>query len=89
MEVNAKAGLNQTIWGMNEITGERPASDLQQMRARFERFGMSGEDLEQRIAQARYMTKSIQPGEFTIVLEMNGKKQSKDTRVLQDIWYKK
>ncbi|WP_323758414.1 WD40/YVTN/BNR-like repeat-containing protein [Roseivirga sp.] len=87
-EVNAKAGLNQMIWGMDEITSERTAEQLQQMRQRFGRFGLSAEELEERVAQSRYITKPTQPGEFTVILEMNGKTQSKDTRVLQDIWYK-
>ena len=87
-EVTAKAGLNKVIWGMDEIVSERSEAQMRQMRARFERFGMTGDALEQQMANSRYITKSTQPGEFTVVLEMNGKKQMQQTRVMQDIWYK-
>jgi hypothetical protein len=73
---------------MSEIVSERNEEQLEQMRTRFARFGMSGADLEERMAAAKYVTGPVQPGEYTVILEMNGKTQSKTATIIPDYWYK-
>lgn len=87
-DIKATAGLNSMVWNMSEIVSERSEEQLKQFRARFERFGMSGADLEERVAAAKYITAPVQPGEYSVVLEMNGKTQSKTATILPDHWYK-
>ncbi|MFT6972044.1 MAG: photosystem II stability/assembly factor-like uncharacterized protein [Roseivirga sp.] len=87
-DIKAKEGLNSMIWGMDEIVRERSEEQLTQMRKRYERFGMSGADLDSRIEASKYITSPVQPATFTVVLEMNGKTMSKEAVVMPDYWYK-
>lgn len=89
MEVDAKAGLNHAVWPFSRIISERSAEDLARMKARFERFGMTGSDLEERMAAAKYVTGPVTPGTFRVVLEAGGKTITKEAVVLKDYWTNK
>ncbi len=89
MEMDAKAGLNHAVWPFARIISERSAEDLTRMRARFERFGMSGSDLEQRMEAAKYVTGPVGPGTFQVVLESGGKTITKEAIVMKDHWTNK
>lgn len=86
MEVDAKAGLNHAVWPFSRIISERSADDMERMKARFERFGMSGSDLEERMAAAKYVTGPVTPGTFQVVLEAGGKTITKEAVVMKDYW---
>jgi photosystem II stability/assembly factor-like uncharacterized protein len=85
-EVDTKAGLNTYNWRFVEITGERSQDDLNSMADRFRRFGMSEEQVQNRVAQMKYTTRGIGPGTYKVVVEMNGKSDSNEAIVLKDHW---
>lgn len=89
MEMDAKAGLNHAVWPFSRIISERSAQDMERMKARFERFGMSGSDLEARMAAAKYVTGPVGPGTFQVVLESGGKTITKEAIVMKDHWTNK
>jgi len=89
MEVDAKAGLNHAVWPFSRIISERSAEDMERMKARFERFGMTGSDLEERMAASKYVTGPVTPGTFQVVLEAGGKTITKEAVVMKDYWTNK
>jgi len=89
MEVDAKAGLNHAVWPFSRIISERSAEDMERMKARFERFGMNGSDLEERMAASKYVTGPVTPGTFQVVLEAGGKTITKEAVVMKDYWTNK
>lgn len=84
VNVNAKAGLNTFNWRFQEITGERSQRELDQMAGRFRNFGMSDEDIKERMEAMRYETRGVGPGTYKVVVEMNGQSASKDAIVMKD-----
>jgi photosystem II stability/assembly factor-like uncharacterized protein len=84
--IDASAGLNTFIWRFVEITGERSQRDLEQMANRFRNFGMSEEDIKNRIESMRYETKGVGPGTYKVVIEMNGQTVTKEAIVMKDHW---
>jgi len=56
------------------------------MADRFRRFGMSEEQVQNRVAQMKYTTRGIGPGTYKVVVEMNGKSDSNEAIVLKDHW---
>ena len=84
--IDASAGLNTFIWRFVEITGERSQRDLEQMANRFRNFGMSEEDIKNRMESMRYETKGVGPGTYKVVIEMNGQTVTKEAIVMKDHW---
>lgn len=83
-EINAVAGLNNMNWRFAEITGERSEEDLNSMAERFRRFGMSDEQIQARMNDMKYMTRSVGPGTYKVVVEMNGQSSAKEVIVMKD-----
>ncbi|EAZ82499.1 VPS10 domain-containing protein [Algoriphagus machipongonensis] len=84
--VNAKAGVNTFNWEFEEITGERSQKQLDQTAERFRSFGMEEEDIERRLESMKYITRTVGPGTYKVVVELNGKSASKEAVVMQDYW---
>jgi hypothetical protein len=95
-ELNGKntAGLNQVIWGMNKRDRKRTDREKEQVQRQVDRmkgFGLSGEQIEQYMGRMDmdYITSSVGPGEYTIVMEAGGVKMSRQALILKDAWYDK
>lgn len=85
-EIDAKAGLNHQIWGMDKIVRERSKRDLDRMRARFERFGLPADDIDRRMEQAKYITAPVGPGDYIVKFEMGGVMMEHKASILKDFW---
>ena len=85
-ELNAEAGLNSQVWGMNKIVRERSEREINRMRERFQRFGITGADLENRMANARYIYAPIGPGEYTVKFEMGDVAMEHKAVIMKDYW---
>ena len=87
-EMDMEAGLNHWVWNFRKIVEERSQEELDGFEARFKRFGMSDEDIAERMEGMKYVTEAAQPGNYKLVVEMNGQTFTKDVSVLKDYWYK-
>lgn len=85
-KLDAKAGLNLFNWRFEEITGERTQKQLDQSAERFRSFGMEEEDITRRLESMKYITRTVGPGIYKIVLEKNGEMASEEAVVMQDYW---
>ncbi|SIN79971.1 WD40/YVTN/BNR-like repeat-containing protein [Algoriphagus halophilus] len=84
--MDAKAGLNKFVWEFEEVTGERTQKQLDQTAERFRGFGMEEEDIQRRIESMRFITRTVNPGTYTVEVEMNGQSSTKEAVVMKDYW---
>ncbi len=84
--LDAKAGLNLFNWKFEEITGERSQKQLEQTAERFRSFGMEEEDIASRLEGMKYITRTVGPGNYKVVIEMNGEMDSGEAVVMKDYW---
>lgn len=84
--MDTKAGLNHMIWDFDEIVGERSEAELDGMANRFRRFGLSDDDIEQRMAAMKYITSKVGPGTYRIAVEQGGNLSVKEAIVMKDHW---
>lgn len=85
-EIDAKAGLNHQLWGMNKIVRERTKRELERMAERFKRFGFSEEAIKARVAQSKYVFSPVGPGDYTVKFEMGGVEMEHKATILKDFW---
>ncbi len=85
-KVDAKAGLNLFNWRFEEVTGERTQKQLDQTAERFRSFGMEEEDITERLESMKYITRTVGPGTYKVVVEKNGEIASEEALVMQDHW---
>ncbi|WP_373398960.1 hypothetical protein V8V91_04450 [Algoriphagus halophilus] len=84
--IDSKAGLNKFVWEFEEVTGERTQKQLDQTAERFRGFGMEEEDIQRRIESMRFITRTVNPGTYTVEVEMNGQSSTKEAVVMKDYW---
>lgn len=92
MEVEAKSGLNQITWDMDQIVRERTEEEMKNVERQAERmrsFGMSDSDVDRYVERSRFITSDVMPGDYLVVLEIDGKKMEGTATVLKDMWYDK
>ncbi|MTI88404.1 MAG: hypothetical protein FH748_10590 [Balneolaceae bacterium] len=92
LDIEAEAGLNHTIWNMDQIVRERTEEEMEQVKQRAERmkeWGYSEEQANAYVERARFITADVQEGKYRLILEMNGQKTEKEATVLKDLWYNK
>ena len=92
MEVDAKAGLNTATWGMDQIVRERNQRELNAIKRqmdRFRNFGFTEDQIKARFGNTKYITSPADEGDYTVVLEMNGKSMTKTASILKDHWFDK
>ncbi len=87
-EMEAEAGLHHWVWPFQKITDERTPEELEGFADRFRRFGMSEEDIANRMEGMKYVTEPAKPGNYKLVVEMNGQTITKDLVMMKDFWYK-
>lgn len=85
-DIDAKAGLNHQVWGMNKIVRERSDREIERMRSRFLQFGMDAADVDARMANMRFIYAPVGPGEYTVTFEMGGVTMSQKAVILKDHW---
>lgn len=88
------AGLNRVIWTMNKRDRERTDREKQQVQQqidRFKEYGLTDEQIEQYMGRMdmEYITSSVGPGEYTVVLEAAGVNLSRQALIMKDAWYDK
>lgn len=92
MDITTKPGLNQTIWNMDQIVRERTEDEMKNVERQAERmrsFGMSDSAVDGYLERSRFITSDVMPGEYLVVLEIDGKKIEKTATILKDLWYDK
>ena len=85
-KIEAKAGLNTFNWNFEEVTGERSQDQLDRTAERFRSFGMEEDDIARRMEGMKYLTRTVGPGTYKVILEKNGESESQQVRVVQDYW---
>lgn len=85
-EIDAEAGLNHWVWPMSKITDERSEAELKNMANRFRRFGLDEADIARRMQSMKYVTEKAKPGNYKVVVEMNGTTITKDLVMMKDYW---
>ncbi len=82
-------GLHQVVWDM---TSRRPRTakekeEYKRMMERMRRFGGGRFFGRGRHLDPNYIYTPVNPGDFRVVLVVDGKRMEHRTRVLKDIWY--
>jgi len=85
-EMDIEAGLNHWVWNFSKIVSERSEEELKSFADRMKRFGMSDDEIAQRMSSMKYQTEPVQPGTFKLTIEMNGQSSTKDIMVMKDYW---
>ena len=87
-EMDAEKGLNLWIWPFQKIIDERSPEELELFGARMRRFGMSDTEIESRLSEMKYETEKAKPGNYQVIIEMDGQTMTKDLIMMKDFWYK-
>jgi hypothetical protein len=88
------AGLNQVLWEMNKRDRERNDREKQQVQRQMERlkgYGLTDEQIKQYMGRIdmEYITSSVGPGEYTVVIEAAGVKMKRQALIMKDAWFDK
>lgn len=85
-EIDAKAGLNHQVWGMNKIVRKRSKREMDRMSERYKRFGMSDTEIEEALKSAQYIYSAVGPGDYTVKFEMGSVQMEHKATILKDFW---
>ena len=87
-EMDAEVGLNHWVWPFQKINDERSPEELEQFELRMRRLGMSDTEIESRLSKMKYITEKAKPGNYQVIIEMDGETITKNLVMMKDFWHK-
>jgi photosystem II stability/assembly factor-like uncharacterized protein len=85
-DMDVEAGLNHWVWPFQKILDERSPEELEGFATRYRNYGMSESDIQERLANMKYVTEKAKTGAYKLAIEMNGQTIIKDLMVMKDFW---
>ena len=85
-DMDVEAGLNHWVWPFQKILDERSPEELEGFATRYRNYGMSESDIQERLANMKYVSEKAKSGAYKLTIEMNGQTISKDLMVMKDFW---